>query len=132
MRIDKWLWAARFFKTRSLAAQAVDGGKISLNEQRPKPSKEVKIGDTLAMRIGAFEFHVAVLALSDKRGPASEAAKLYQESEASRAARETLALQLRANQALNPFLKGRPTKKARRALERLQQPSASEQEMNDE
>jgi ribosome-associated heat shock protein Hsp15 len=122
VRIDKWLWAARFYKTRSLAAQAVDGGKIALNAQRPKPAKDVKIGDVLEVRSGAFVHHIAVLALSDKRGPAAEAAKLYEETEASRVARQELAAQLRASAALNPFVKGRPTKKARRDLERFQQP----------
>jgi ribosome-associated heat shock protein Hsp15 len=120
VRIDKWLWAARFFKTRSLAAKAVDGGKIALNGERPKPSKDVKIGDALEVRIGAFVHQVAVTALSEKRGPASEAAKLYRESEASRDTRHELAAQLRANALVNPFVKGRPTKKARRELDRLQ------------
>lgn len=123
MRIDKWLWAARFFKTRSLAAQAVDGGKVSLNGQRPKPAKEVKAGDALEVRIGAFVFDIAVRALSEKRGPAPEAAKLYEETEAGRLARLELAAKLRANAALNPFVKGRPTKKARRDLERFQPPN---------
>ena len=122
MRIDKWLWAARFFKTRSLAAQAVDGGKVSLNGQRPKPAKEVKTGDALEVRIGAFVFDIAVRALSEKRGPAPEAAKLYEETEAGRLARLELGAKLRANAALNPFVKGRPTKKARRDLERFQPP----------
>jgi ribosome-associated heat shock protein Hsp15 len=105
-----------------LAAHAVDGGKVTLNGQRPKPSKDIKTGDALELRIGAYTFHIAVLALSDKRGPAPQAALLYQESEASRHARAEVAAQLRANTALNPFVKGRPTKKARRDLERLRHP----------
>jgi ribosome-associated heat shock protein Hsp15 len=98
----------------------VEGGKISLNGQRPKPAKEVKIGDALEVRAGAFEFQIAILALSGKRGPATEAAKLYEETEASRNARLELATRLRAAAALNPFVRGRPTKKARRDLDRVQ------------
>ena len=116
MRIDKWLWAARFFKTRSLATDAVEGGKIKLNGERPKPAKAVKIGDQLEVRSGPFTFAISVLALSDKRGPATVAATLYVESAQSQAARKILADQLRADAATTPFLRGRPTKKARRAI----------------
>jgi ribosome-associated heat shock protein Hsp15 len=119
VRIDKWLWAARFFKTRSLATDAVDGGKIKLNGERPKPAKAVKIGDRLEVRSGPFTFSIAVLCLSDKRGPATTAAKLYAESEESQAARRVLADQLRADAVAMPFLRGRPTKKARRAIIRF-------------
>lgn len=119
MRIDKWLWAARFFKTRTLATDAVEGGKIKLNGERPKPAKAVKIGDQLEVRSGAFTFAISVLALSDKRGPASVAATLYSESDASQAARKILAEQLRANAATTPFVRGRPTKKARRDIIRF-------------
>jgi ribosome-associated heat shock protein Hsp15 len=119
VRIDKWLWAARFFKTRSLATDAVDGGKIKLNGERPKPAKAVKIGDTLEVRSGAFIFSISVRALSDKRGPASVAATLYAESEESQTARKILADQLRANAAITPFVRGRPTKKARRDIIRF-------------
>lgn len=80
LRIDKWLWAARFFKTRSLAAEAVEGGKAHLNGVRVKPAKAASIGDTLEIRIGPFQFTVVVCGLSPRRGPASEAAKLYQET----------------------------------------------------
>ena len=94
MRIDKWLWAARFFKTRSLATDAVEGGKIKLNGERPKPAKGVKVGDQLDVRAGPFTFSIRVLALSDRRGPAVEAVKLYIESAESQAARQALADEL--------------------------------------
>ena len=116
VRIDKWLWAARFFKTRSLATGAVESGKIKLNGERPKPAKAVKLGDQLEIRSGPFTFAIAVLALSDKRGPATVAATLYLESVQSQSARKILADQLRADAATTPFLRGRPTKKARRAI----------------
>ncbi len=119
MRIDKWLWAARFFKTRSLATDAVEGGKIKLNGERPKPAKAVKVGDQLEIRSGPFAFSISVLALSDKRGSATIAATLYSESEESQTARKTLAAQLRADAIATPFLRGRPTKKARRAIIRF-------------
>jgi ribosome-associated heat shock protein Hsp15 len=119
LRIDKWLWAARFFKTRSIATDAVDSGKIKLNGERPKPAKAIKAGDQLEVRSGPFVFAITVLALSDRRGPATEAAKLYSESEASRAARQLLAEQLRANAASAPLMRGRPTKKARRDIGRF-------------
>lgn len=120
LRIDKWLWAARFFKTRSLASDAVDGGKVHVNGERVKPAKAVKVADHLEIRIGAYTWQVQVLGLSDRRGPAPEAQKLYTESESSRAAREALAAQIRAGRPVNPLQKGRPTKKARRELDRFQ------------
>ncbi|MDA8166020.1 MAG: S4 domain-containing protein [Desulfobacteraceae bacterium] len=88
VRIDKWLWAARFFKTRSSAAQAVTGGKVHLNGARTKPAKGVKTGDTLRIQREEAEFTVVVLGLSDKRGPARVAQALYEETEESRVARE--------------------------------------------
>src|SRR5688572_20312769 len=87
-RIDKWLWAARFFKTRSLAADAVDGGKVLLNGARVKPSKALKVGDELMVRTPVFEYTLHVVELSDRRGPATIAAKLYAETEESRRKRE--------------------------------------------
>src|SRR5437868_12615554 len=90
VRLDKWLWAARFFKTRSLATEAVNGGKVELNGLRPKPSKDVKIGDQLRIRVGPFIHEVTVRALSDRRGSAAAAALLFEESAASSAARERL------------------------------------------
>ena len=120
VRLDKWLWAARFFKTRSLATEAVAGGKVEVNGERAKPAKAIKPGDKVRLRLGAFEHTLNVRALSDRRGPASVAQTLYEETEASRQARERVAEQLRLAPA--PFVyedKGRPTKKDRRALTKL-------------
>lgn len=120
VRIDKWLWAARFFKTRALAAHAVEGGKVQLNGDRVKPAKQVKPGDALVVRNGAFTWEVEVLGLSERRGPAAEAAKLYRESEASRKAREDTAALLKAERQSSPVpAKGRPTKKQRRQIIRF-------------
>ncbi|HEX5339232.1 MAG TPA: RNA-binding S4 domain-containing protein, partial [Gallionella sp.] len=116
LRIDKWLWAARFFKTRALAADAVECGKVLVNEARVKPAKAVGVADFLAIRLGPYQFVVEVLALSDKRGPAPQAQKLYQETEESRKRREVLAVELKA-QAQNETRDGRPTKKDRRDIE---------------
>lgn len=118
LRIDKWLWAARFFKTRSLAADAVEGGKVTMNGARLKPAKAVAAGDVLEIRVGKFRYEVEVLALSGKRGPAPEAQKLYRETEDSRAKREAIAAELRAQP--QPAFKGRPTKRDRRRIEQLQ------------
>jgi ribosome-associated heat shock protein Hsp15 len=117
VRLDNWLWAARFFKTRSQASEAVDGGKVELNGGRAKPAKEVRVGDELRIRLGPYEHHVVVRGLSDKRGPASVAQALFEETAESIAARE----KLREDHRLAPALfvyeeKGRPTKKDRRAL----------------
>ncbi|BAN36121.1 RNA-binding S4 domain-containing protein [Sulfuricella denitrificans skB26] len=119
LRIDKWLWAARFFKTRSLASEAVEGGKVHLNGVRVKPAKAVSIGDTLVIRIGLFQFIVVVCGLSPRRGPASEAAKLYRETEASRSAREALVAQLKAEAVHGEERQGRPTKRDRRHIVRF-------------
>jgi ribosome-associated heat shock protein Hsp15 len=117
VRIDKWLWAARFFKTRSHATEAVNGGKVEVNGARVKPAKDLKVGDELRIRLGPYEHLVVVRGLSDRRGPASVAQGLYEETPESIAARE----KLRENHRLAParFVyeeKGRPTKKDRRAL----------------
>jgi ribosome-associated heat shock protein Hsp15 len=119
VRLDKWLWAARFFKTRALAAEAVEGGKVQLNGDRPKRARALQVGDELRIRLGPYEHIVAVRALSDRRGPATQAAALYQETEASRRAREALAIQLKSLHSLFGPEKGRPTKKDRREIERL-------------
>ena len=116
LRIDKWLWAARFFKTRALAADAVEGGKVRINELRVKPAKSVNIGDQLTIRQGHFEYKVTVLGLSGRRGPASVAVQLYRESGESRAAREALAMQLKAEAIGFDEHKGRPTKRDRRHI----------------
>lgn len=118
MRLDKWLWAARFFKTRSLAQAAVAGGKVKVGGERIKPAKELAVGDGLTIRIGEFEWAVTVNALSDKRGPAEVARKLYEEDEASRARRVAQVADRRAHAADWGERKGRPTKRERRDLER--------------
>jgi ribosome-associated heat shock protein Hsp15 len=119
VRLDKWLWAARFFKTRALAAEAVAGGKVEVNGDRPKRARPLQVGDELRIRLGPYEHIVTVRALSDRRGPATQAAGLYQETEASRRAREARALQLKSLHSLFGPEKGRPTKKDRREIERL-------------
>jgi ribosome-associated heat shock protein Hsp15 len=119
VRIDKWLWAARFYKTRNLATEAVLGGHVRLNDARVKPSKDVHVGDTVETTIGAVRRTVAVLALSDKRGPASVAATLYEESAESIAERERQALERRLARPLGADLGARPTKLDRRRLEAL-------------
>ena len=116
MRLDKWLWAARFFKTRALAVEAVEGGRVSLNGERSKPAKLVKAGDRLSVRRPPFEHQLVVKALSDKRGPAAVAATLYEETEESRARRTVLAAEMKS--LPQPRFKGRPTKKTRRDYER--------------
>jgi ribosome-associated heat shock protein Hsp15 len=116
MRIDKWLWAARFFKTRALAVEAIEGVRVSLNGERTKPAKPVKVGDSLAIRRPPFEHLIAVKALSEKRGAAAIAAALYAETEESRARRAQLAAEMKSQP--QPRFKGRPTKKTRRDYER--------------
>ncbi|MCW5598779.1 MAG: RNA-binding S4 domain-containing protein [Nitrosomonas sp.] len=117
-RIDKWLHAARFFKTRSLAADAVERGKVQINGMRVKPSKTVTTGDKLTIRIGPYQYEIEVLALSNKRSSATEAQKLYQETEESRKAREKLTEQIKV-QSQQFYTKGRPTKRDRREIERF-------------
>jgi ribosome-associated heat shock protein Hsp15 len=119
VRIDKWLWAARFFKTRSLATDAVNGGKVELNDAGVKPAKLVQAGDSIRVRLGPFEHHVIVRGVSDRRGSATVAQTLYEETAESRARRERQAEQLRLAPAGFLFEKGRPTKRDRRELERF-------------
>jgi ribosome-associated heat shock protein Hsp15 len=119
VRIDKWLWAARFFKTRGLATEAVLGGHVQLNGARVKPAKDVRVGDRVVMRIGTVEWTVDVLALSDKRGPAATARTLYAETPGSAAAREQQALQRKLTRPLGADLGSRPTKQDRRRLDAL-------------
>jgi ribosome-associated heat shock protein Hsp15 len=122
VRVDKWLWAARFFKTRSLAVDAIEGGKILLGGERVKPAKLVQAGDVVSVRLGPYEHVVTIRAVSERRGPASVAATLYEETEASRTAREKLAEQLRMAPAAFVFEdKGRPTKRDRRELDRFRE-----------
>lgn len=117
-RMDKWLWAARFFKTRSLATSAVENGRVTIAGVRVKPAKAVALGDVLSIHIGRYEFVVEVLALSSLRGSASVAQKLYRETDESRQRREAIAAELRA-QPRPFFFKGRPTKRDRREIERF-------------
>jgi ribosome-associated heat shock protein Hsp15 len=119
VRLDKWLWAARFFKTRSLAQQAVAAGRVKLNGDRIKAAHAVKPGDGLLIRIAEFEWSIAVRSLSEQRGPAPQARLLYEESEASRAERGKRADQRRWGTEPSLQLKGRPTKRNRRLLEKF-------------
>jgi len=119
VRLDKWLWAARFFKTRSLASEAIAGGKVQVNGDRAKRARRLQVGDEVRVRQGPYEFHVVVQALSARRGPAAAAAELYEERPASRAAREAMAVQLKTLHAAFVPEKGRPTKKDRREMERM-------------
>jgi ribosome-associated heat shock protein Hsp15 len=120
VRIDKWLWAARFFKTRSLATEAVAGGKVEVNGERAKPAKTVHPGDEVRLRQGAFEYHLIVRGLGERRGSAGVAATLYEETEASRAQRERLAERLRYSADAFVYQeRGRPTKKDRREMDRF-------------
>jgi ribosome-associated heat shock protein Hsp15 len=123
MRIDKWLWAARFFKTRSLAQQAIAAGRVKLNDARVKSSHELKIDDAVTVRVGEIEWRIKVNALSDKRGPAEQARKLYQESEASRAERERRTDLRRWGAEPAKELRGRPTKRDRRRIEDFTSPT---------
>jgi ribosome-associated heat shock protein Hsp15 len=117
LRLDKWLWAARFFKTRSLATEAIAGGKVEVNGERAKPAKPLKLGDQVRLRLGPYEHTLIVRELSGRRGPASVAQTLYEETLASREARERLAAQLKMAPAAFVYEeKGRPTKKNRRQL----------------
>lgn len=118
VRIDKWLWAARFFKTRSLATDAVDGGKVKLNGERTKPARGVKVGDRLEIDNGATEWEVIVRDLADKRGSATIAQGLYQETEHSIAERDRRAEERRLFREPGESIKGRPTKRDRRQLDR--------------
>jgi ribosome-associated heat shock protein Hsp15 len=115
VRIDKWLWAARFFKTRALAAEAVSGGKVDVNGDRAKASRAVRIGDHLSVRRGPYEWTVIVKRLAKQRGPASEAQRLYEETEESKERRERLAAQMRFERPPEFDVAGRPSKKDRRA-----------------
>ena len=119
VRIDKWLWAARFFKTRSAATEAVAGGRVHVNGARVKPSRDVQIGDTVAVRIGQLEWALLVRGLSDKRGPAKVAATLYEETAESLAERERRRLELRLSRPVGADLGARPTKQDRRRIEQL-------------
>ncbi len=119
VRIDKWLWAARFFKTRSLATNAVDAGHIRLNGERPKPAKDVKAGDTLHIHAASGDYVVDVIALSDKRGSAVIAQSLYAETDESKVARALAADRRKTLVDPSEQIVARPTKKDRRNLDRF-------------
>jgi ribosome-associated heat shock protein Hsp15 len=116
VRIDKWLWAARFFKTRSLAARACELGRVRYSNQPVKPAREVRIGDLVQIRTEGGEFHVEVLLLSELRGPAPVAQTLYRETDSSREARLRSAEERRASINLSPAPSGRPSKRDRREI----------------
>jgi ribosome-associated heat shock protein Hsp15 len=119
VRIDKWLWAARFFKTRGLAAGAIDGGKVEVNGARAKPARNVRPGDVVRIRLGPFEHLVTVRALSARRGPASEAVLLYEEDASAKVQRLKLAEAHKLAQQSFAHGEGRPSKKERRDINRL-------------
>lgn len=119
VRADKWLWAARFFKTRALAAVAVNGGKVHVNGARAKPAKPVRVGDRLDVQRGFVEMTVVVRALDERRGPAARAALLYEETDESRAQREQRAAEAATHRLATPQTQGRPTKRDRRAFDKL-------------
>ena len=121
VRLDKWLWAARFFKTRGLAGEAVAGGKVYVNDSRAKPAKLVQVGDSLRVRLGPYDWLVTVRAVTERRGSARDAQLLYDESAEGRAARERLAEAHKIAPAPTYQGKGRPTKKQRREIERLEE-----------
>jgi len=119
VRLDKWLWAARFFKTRSLAATAIEAGKVEVNGERAKRAKLLQSGDSVSVRLGPYTHQIKVLALSERRGPASAAARLYEETPEGKKARELLQAQMKAAQLSFGYDSGKPTKKDRRALQKL-------------
>ena len=119
VRVDKWLWAARFYKTRGLATEAVLGGHVQVNGARVKPARDVRAGDVIEVRIGTVAWTVTVRGVAEKRGPAKDAQQLYEESSESRAAREQHALERRLARPLGADLGGRPTKQDRRRLDAL-------------
>jgi ribosome-associated heat shock protein Hsp15 len=117
-RIDKWLWAARFFKTRSLATDAVERGRVRLNDERCKPARNLKVGDLLDIDNGSSEWQVRVLGLSDQRGPAPVAQLLYEETPSSVQRREQAADKRKLFAEPADEIRGRPTKRDRRMLDR--------------
>ena len=119
VRLDKWLWAARFYKTRGLAVDAIEGGRIEVNDERSKRSKLVNVGDSIRLRMGAYEHIITVKGLSERRGPASVATKLYEEDPESIKQRAVTAAHIKAMNANTGYDTGRPTKKDRRDIRRL-------------
>jgi ribosome-associated heat shock protein Hsp15 len=125
VRLDKWLWAARFFKTRALAADAVEKGKVEVNDERAKRAKQLQVGDSLRIRLGPYHYIVSVRGISERRGPASVATTLYEENAEGRKAREALQLQVKAAQSASSYDRGRPTKKDRREIEKVRRKGMS-------
>lgn len=119
MRLDKWLWAARFFKTRSLASQAIENGRVRLNGDRAKPAREIRAGDRLQLHIGEFDWTLTVLGLSMQRGPAPTAQLLYEEDPASHARRQQQVRDRKLAASPEAAIKGRPTKRDRRQIHRF-------------
>jgi ribosome-associated heat shock protein Hsp15 len=119
LRLDKWLWAARFFKTRSLAAEAVSGGKIEINGGRPKPSRIVRHGDKINIRRGPYEWTIIVKDIARLRGTVAQAQQLYEETEESLRKREAAIAQLKLERPPEFDFLGRPSKKDRRAIQRF-------------
>ena len=119
VRLDKWLWAARFFKTRALAVDAIDGGKVDVNDEHAKRAKGVKPGDRVRIRLGPYEHLVTVLGLSERRGPASEAAKLYEEDPAARQRRLDLAQAHKIAGQSFAYGEGKPSRREREATRKL-------------
>ncbi|MBK8064963.1 MAG: RNA-binding S4 domain-containing protein [Betaproteobacteria bacterium] len=119
LRIDKWLWAARFFKTRRLAQAAVEGGRVKRAGERVKPARELRVGDALEIAVGELLWKIEVRALSDKRGPAPAARLLYAETEAGRLEREAAMARRKLENEPAQELAGRPTKRDRRSISRL-------------
>lgn len=127
VRLDKWLWAARFFKTRALAVEAIDGGKVRVHGDRAKRAKQIQVGDQVEIRLGPYLHVVVVQGVSERRGPATEAARLYTETAESLAARERVAFQLKAAHVLFvPETNERPTKRDRRRLQQFRKDSGWE------
>ena len=118
-RLDKWLWAARFFKTRALAIEAINGGKVHVNGARVKPSRSLQVGDKLEITRGEYTYSIEVIGLTARRGPATEAQRLYEESEQSISRRQTLAEEKRLQRANQPAPKKRPDKRSRRNIIRF-------------
>ena len=119
MRLDKWLWAARFFKTRQLACEAINGGKVQLNGQRTRPGKGVRPGSRLRIHKGSLEWEIVVTAVNKQRRPAGEAALLYQESEDSHRRRQQQVAERRTAGAVDERVHGRPSKRDRRMIHRF-------------
>jgi len=119
MRLDKWLWAARFFKTRSLATQAIEHGRVKLNDERVKPAHDVRPGDRLVIHVGDADWTLTVRALAMQRGPAPVAQRLYEEDPASQARRQQQASERKLAASPAAEIKGRPTKRARRQIHRF-------------